>query len=364
MYNCILELANIKGANIRNCKFISDVISSNYVTLVDIYSCCKNVKIENCSFENMTNASKGSCIWVRNQTQLEKHDENVTENITINKCTFKQNSADEILAVYSSIGDVKKVKVMNSVFNDYSDMNVKIFATYSSEDKYYGTVEDIKFDNNKIFSEVISNFIITVSGPNRKNKVSNIVISNNDIKIENDTDNKCVIIYVNDIETNVHGVDVVNNTIRVNKLLNSTGIYNASYTRTNIITGELSRGIVYGESYKNVIDGSLQGIVSSSIVQENKIYNCKIGISCGPRKSLVSKNKIILMQKNGLCGIEVQKNYYNDKSDITLIGNTVITNAKEQYGFIIHNGNIRLESNSIKGPGRKTYENDRANISD
>ncbi|MBC8062939.1 MAG: hypothetical protein H7Y18_20095 [Clostridiaceae bacterium] len=360
-YNFILMFANVKGGNIQNCSFISDFSSENFVTLLDLYSCCKNLKINNCTFKNMTGSSKGSCIWVRNLTMSEESAENVTENISISKCTFTQNSADEILAVYSSIGDVKKVDVRDSIFNDFSDINVKIFATYSSENKYYGTVEDVIFDNNKIISEFMNNFTITVGGPNRKNLVSNIVISNNDIKIEDDTDNKGIIIYINDIETNVQNITVINNTIKVNKLLNSTGIYNANLAKSNSIIGELKRGIVYGESYENIIDGSLQGIVSPEIAQDNKLYNCKIGISCGSKISLIRNNEIVL-KLNGLCGIDVQKDDNNEEFEITCIGNKITTIHKDQYSFVIHNGNIRLISNSVFGSGGKIYINDQANI--
>lgn len=359
-FNYLLTLANVKGGIIQNCRFISDKSSKNMVTLVNLLSCCKNIKITDCSFKNMTGASTGGCIWVRNLTTKQKLKENITENISIARCNFVQNSGDETVAVYSSVGKVRKVYVKDSVFKDYSDINAKVFATFPSDNKDEGTVEEVQFDNNRIYSESIKYFIITVGGPNRGNRVSNVSISNNEITVEKDSDNKCTLIYVNDINTNSSDIKVYNNTISVNSLLNSTGIYNASFSKNNKIIGRLGRGIVFGKCYENIINGALRGIVSSEIANKNEIYNSRIGISCEAQKSLISDNKIILNQKDGLCGIEVQKNQEN--IDITCSDNEIITKTEEQNGFIIHNGNVKLRDNVISGPGKELYKSNEAVI--
>ncbi len=359
-YNYLLTLANVKGGTIKNCRFISDKSSKSMVTLVNLLSCCKNMKITDCSFKNMTGARTGGCIWVRNLTTKQKLKENVTENISISRCNFIQNSGDETVAVYSSVGKVKKVYVKDSVFEDYSDINAKVFSTFPSDNKDDGTVEEVQFDNNKIYSEIIKYFIITVGGPNRSNSVSNVSISNNKITVEKDSDNKCALIYVNDINTNNSDIKVYNNTISVNSLLNSTGIYNASFTKNNRIFGRLGRGIVFGECYENTINGALRGIVASEIANQNEIYNSRVGISCENKNSLISDNKIILNQKEGLCGIEVQKSQEN--IDITCTDNKIITKTQEQNGFIIHNGNVKLRDNEISGPGKEVYKSDEAVI--
>lgn len=359
-FNYLLTLANVKGGIIQNCRFISDKSSKNMVTLVNLLSCCKNIKITDCSFKNMTGASTGGCIWVRNLTTKQKLKENITENISITRCSFVQNSGDETVAVYSSVGNVKKVYVKDSVFKDYSDINAKVFSTFPSDNKDEGTVEEVQFHNNRIYSERIKYFIITVGGPNRSNRVSNVSISNNEITVDKDSDNKCALIYVNDINTNSSDIKVYNNTISVNSLLNSTGIYNASFTKNNKIIGRLGRGIVFGKCYENIINGALRGIVSSEIAKQNEIYNSRVGISCETQKSLISNNKIILDKKDGLCGIEVKKS--PDNIDITCLDNEIITRTEEQNGFIIHNGNVRLRDNVISGPGREVYKSDEAVI--
>ncbi len=359
-YNYLLTFANVKGGAIQNCTFISDESSRNMVTLLNLLSCCKNIRITDCSFKNMTGASTGGCIWVRNLTTKQKIKENLTENISIARCSFVQNSGDEIVAVYSSVGHVKKVSVKDSVFEDYSDKNAKVISTFPSDNKDEGTVEDVQFDNNRIYSESIKYFIITVGGPNRSNRVSNISISNNEITVEKDSYNKCALIYVNDINTNNSDIKVYNNTILVNSLLNSTGIYNATFSKNNRIIGKLGRGIVFGKCYENFIDGALRGIVSSEIANQNEIYDSRIGISCETQKSLISNNKIILNQEDGLCGIEVKKSREN--IDITCSDNQIITKTKEQNGFIIHDGNVRLKNNIISGPGKEIYKSDKAII--
>ncbi|QNU66626.1 hypothetical protein EHE19_017535 [Ruminiclostridium herbifermentans] len=359
-YNYLLTLANVKGGVIQNCKFISDKSSENMVTLVNLLSCCKNIKIVDCSFKNMTGASTGGCIWVRNLTTKQKLKENVTENISIARCRFVQNSGDEIVAVYSSVGHVRKVSVKDSVFEDYSDINAKVLSAFPSDNKDDGTVEEVQFDNNRIYSERVKYFIITVGGPNRSNRVSNVSISNNEITVGENSDNKCILIYVNDINTNSSDIKVYNNTILVDSLVNSTGIYNASFSTNNKIIGKLGRGIVFGKCYENIIDGALRGIVSSEIANQNEIYDSKIGISCKDQKSIISDNKIILAQENGLCGIEIQKSQEN--VDIVCSDNEIITKTEEQNGFIIHSGNVRLIDNLISGPGKDIYKSDEAVI--
>jgi hypothetical protein len=126
------------------------------------------------------------------------------------------------------------------------------------------------------------------------------------------------------------------------------------------LLGKLGRGIVFGKCYENIIDGALRGIVSSEIANQNEIYNSRVGISCKAKKSLISDNKIILNQKDGLCGIEVQKSQRN--IDITCSDNEIVTKTEEQNGFIIHNGNVRLRDNVISGPGKELYKSDEAVI--
>lgn len=359
-YNYLLTLANIKGGTISNCRFISDVASKSMITFVNLLSCCKNIQIQNCYFKNMTNANTGGCIWVRNLTKQDSLKENITENIAISKCNFIQNSGDETVAVYSSVGNVKKVSVRDSSFEDYSDINAKVFSIFPSDNKDNGTVENIQFDNNKIYSEKIKYFVITVGGPNRSNSVSNVDISNNEITVDEDSDNKCTLIYVNDINTNCKDINVFNNTIEVNKLPNSTGIYNASLCKNNRLLGVLGRGIVFGECYQNIINFALRGIVFPEIAMQNEIYNSRIGISSKEQKSIICDNKIILSESNGLCGIEVQSSQKN--YDITFTNNEIITNDQAQNGFVIHSGNIKLKDNKVSGPGRDIYKSDKAVI--
>lgn len=364
-FKYILVLANVNGGRIQNCDFITDRASSNIVTLVDLFCCCKNVKIEDCSFINMTGNDKGSCIWVRNLTNSDMDVENTTENISISNCSFKQNSDDEIVALYSSRGIIKNITVENSELYDYSKRNVKVISTYSSNNDYCGTVDNIKLINNKIYSEIISNFIITVGGPNRTNLVSNIFISHNEITVEKSTKDSCKIIYVNDNNTNIKNVSVNNNIINVNgQLPNSTGIYNASTINDNTIVGDLATGINFGKAYKNVIDGAKTGIASPEQAEKNIIYNCKIGISCNKQACKISDNVITLNQKSGICGIEVKNHNSLNGDRAECNNNKVITSNENQYGFTIHSGNVKLIANLLYGPGMRKYENSNANVID
>ncbi|WP_133250174.1 hypothetical protein [Ruminiclostridium sufflavum] len=364
-FKFILVLANVNGGNILNCRFVSDKASDGMITLVDLFCCCKNIKIKACSFENMTGADKGSCIWVRNLTNSDKDNRNATESISISNCNFKQDSDDEIMAVYSSRGNIRNIEVEKCEFKDYSDNNAKVLSTYPSENSYCGTVDNIKFFNNKIYSEKISNYTITVGGSNRANAVSNVVISGNEITIDKSTKDSCKIIYINDNDTNIENVFVRDNIITAEgQLVNTTAVYNATCINDNTVTGELATGICYGKAYRNIINGSRTAIASPETAENNIIYRCGIGISCDIQESRIAGNVISLDPQKGICGIEVKDNNSLSGYKFECSNNKVVTSNEKQYGFAIHNGDVRLVANILYGPGTRKYESGMAKVTD
>jgi len=190
----IMLFKNIKGANINNCSFIADLANSNPVTNLDFYNGCKNVTVSDCYFSNKTKAIGGGCIWVRNlTTQSVSVEGNTTENIEINKCKFEKNSKDEVIAVYSVIGNVKDITIKNCDIKDYSINQQIVVSVFSSEDKYYGTVDNVIINNNSIYSQNFKAFVIMVGIENKIKPTTNVIISNNKIVTESQAITKTII---------------------------------------------------------------------------------------------------------------------------------------------------------------------------
>jgi hypothetical protein len=107
-------LGNVSSGVIENCSFsVSKVIIEGATrpitvdSLLDLYSCCKNITIRNNRFYNLTESygtnrisgGGGGCLWVRN-IRTSTADSYVTENIYIHNNYFEHNTTDECVAIY------------------------------------------------------------------------------------------------------------------------------------------------------------------------------------------------------------------------------------------------------------------------
>ncbi len=274
----ILLFKNIKKADIRNCSFIADLPNKIGVTNIDLYNGCKNVTISDCFFNNRTKASSGGCIWVRNLTDNRTRvNGNLTENVNINNCSFDKESKDEVIAVFSSVGDVKDVTISNCSINDYSDDQEVVLSAYSSDDKYYGIVENVTINNNDIYSKNFNAFVIMIGVENRSKLVNNVTVLNNRIVTDSNNSNRKVTIYNSSTNNNANVV-LNNNVINAASGSYYIAIANATASVGNTVTGNFENGIVGGTAINNTIIGAVNGIVTPDFALNNKVSQGKFGV--------------------------------------------------------------------------------------
>lgn len=355
----IFILSNVNRVSIKDCNFIADFNNSIPVTLLDLYNCCKNVELNKVSFINMTGADSGGSIWIRNLTKEYNNPINITQGIIVKNCNFKQNTNDEIIAIFSCRGDIKNVKIMNCLFKEESVQNVMALSIYPSENKYTGTIDRVLFDNNTFISKYLNLFLITIGGEGRKNKVSDIIISNNsiDIKGESNSNTNKFVIYASNKGTDIEGIKIIKNVIRMGKLTNTSVVSNTNKVNNNRIIGKAKNGIIGGYVYNNVIDGVENAIISPNIAVANKLINTVVGVTCNKENSSIKENVISLNKEVGICGIKVQTAQLKHSSSIICKNNRVTTFKKNQSGLIIYGyKEIKLGLNSIVGPGKETIQ--------
>lgn len=342
----IMLFKNIKGASITNCSFIADLGNGAPVTNLDFYNGCKNVTVSDCYFSNKTKALSGGCIWVRNLTaQGVSVEGNTTENIDINKCKFEKNSKDEVIAVYSTIGNIKDITIENCDIKDYATSQEIVLSVYSSEDKYYGTVENVIVNNNSIYSQNFKAFIIMVGIENRLKTTNNVMITNN--KIVSGSKNIRKIIIYNAKNNKDSNIQVNNNEITATESSHYIAISNATYVNGNKISGTIENGIVGGGIVtNNVINGVENGIVSPDVVLKNSISQAKYGIKVYNGDCFINGNEIELDEEIGVCGISI-----TSQGSVACINNTINTFTPNQYGIITKSINTILSNNKLVGSG-------------
>jgi uncharacterized protein YuzE len=334
---------NIKAANLRNCSFIADLPNGVPVTNLDFYNGCKNVTVSNCNFINSTKSKEGGgCIWVRNLTSLTASVEgNTTENINISKCKFVKDSKDEVIAVYSVTGDVKDVVISGCNIADYSSAQEIVMSVFSSEDKYYGTVDNVFINGNTIYSENFNSFVILTGITNRAKLTTNVIIANNKITSYSKNNSRKTIIY-NPVNNSAGNIVVNNNKISVTGENYFAAIAGVTYAEGNKITGTVENGIYGGAVISNSITGVINGIVNPGAAFNNTMSQLKYGIRVYEDESCINDNKIDLDKNNGICGIQIIST-----ASVTCTKNTIKTYSSKQFGVVAGSPNTVLGSNEV-----------------
>ncbi len=346
----IMLYKNIAAANITNCSFIADYANEMVVNNLDLYNGCKNVVVSNCYFSNKTNAQAGGCIWIRNLTSKTQNIQgNTTENININNCSFEKDSKDEVISVYSTVGDVKDVIISSCDIKDYSEKQNIVLSVYSSDDNNYGIVDNVVINNNNIYTQKFNAFVILTGTQNRIKPTTNVTITNNKITSESQNDKTKTIIY-NDTNNKDSNVIVNNNEIVVRGSTYYAAIANVKYVGGNKITGSFNSSIVGGIVTNNTIIGASNGIVDPAAALNNSISQVNYGIRLYSGDSNLNSNSIEL-KGSGICGIEVTSQDY-----VTCNKNKVQTLNKNQYGIIAKNANTILNNNQLLGEGKNSIK--------
>lgn len=268
----ILLLGNIKGGSIKNCTFFAKKNKSQLRnTVVDLYSCVKNLDISDCEISNLNEKDYGGGMWVRNQTSGGTDNNNATENITIRKVKFNQASSDEALSIFGSIGLTRNITVDSCIFNGLTTSTphsvlLSILPLEGRGGGNFTRVSNIRISNSVFVDSSYRNYILRVGGnskADRDNVCDSILISGNTFYSRSkNSDQRCSVI-----------MNVPNIGVRIDVIGNRIFSDNAA-----------SYGI---RGFQNVTDNKIAskrigiGVFESSRVENNNIDVAKHGILKG-----------------------------------------------------------------------------------
>ncbi|MEQ8153481.1 MAG: glycosyl hydrolase family 28-related protein [Clostridiaceae bacterium] len=324
-----LGLNGVENVKIKNCYFENSTYR-NSSTSLDLYSNCKNIIVENCVFDNQSDAPAGG-VWVRSYTP----DYN-SENIVFKNCKFNNKKADEAIAVWGASGTVKNIWIRECEFNSYRGTNNPAHLITLGNN---GTVENLYFENNIINADVIYNTVIKTNGDTNKN----INILNNTINIANQLSQSNPAIYLKTYDTKFEG-----------------NIINADSTITKAIVGSSAL------RYKTIVNKNkfnLRGTCYAGsnvyMFSNNEINGLQLADNC---QNVLNNNFIV----NDLSQYTTETliNYYDFTSPIYIKGNILTTSGSLVDGVIQFagdsNGNAYLENNNfdtvrLTGSKNKAY---------
>lgn len=275
-----LLLANVQNGVITNCSFTSKKNASMLKnTLVDLYSCVKNLTMSNCKLNNYNQKSSGGGMWVRNQTSGGGDTKNTTENIILTNIEIKQAGKDEALSIFGSGGLTQHITVNHCTFYGIaSSINHSVLLSIIPLDGKYGgqyaAVKNVSVMNSTFIDSNYRNYILRVGGNAEKDR-DNIC---EDITIENNTFFACSKVISNNSSVIRCVKNIGSNIIAKNNKINSCNIVPVAIYGFNTVSG-------------NNIDGNiLIGIYGADHVENNTIkFKNRALVNCG--KSL---NNIVL----------------------------------------------------------------------
>lgn len=118
-----LLLENITEGYIKNCKHTAtNAQLGEPHNSFDFFSNVKNVKVEDCVFETLSNpademgVNRQGGFWVRNHLATGASAPDATENITIKNCKFYSNQWDELLGIFTNDYEIKNIRVVDCDF--------------------------------------------------------------------------------------------------------------------------------------------------------------------------------------------------------------------------------------------------------
>lgn len=346
----ILFFANAKRVTIQNCSFSSfNTFANTETTHLDLYACCKNVKVINCDFTHI-NEGTGGCIWVRNLTSAVNNlNGDITCNVEITGCNFTKSSRDEIIAVFSTRGDVKDVSIHDNTFNVTHDARMSFpFSAYPAENIYHGGVENVTFERNTVYMERVNTFLFMLGLSGRTNLCRNIKIKSNRFFV-NIPDNKAVHLFYCNVS--VTDTSFEGNYVEVNASPEAKINYvciNIQDVHGNTIKGSPAKAIENGiynaqRVTNNVLDYVSTAISTCRLVSNNTISHCRYGIVFqGDVDAIASNNIISLESEATYCGAIRVK---SEETRVSAVGNVITTTKKNDYAIYLENGLITLVGN-------------------
>ena len=171
-----LGLLDCSNSIIKNCKFeVPNGINHN--GYLDLYTGNKNIRIENCLFNDLANTVGGG-FWIRDVYA------NKSYNIRVTNCTFNHNTTDEAITIYAqgltTPGELSDVVVDGCTFNILNGTNTPAYAITLGNTAHTKdiTVSNCVFNCERVRVSVIGAKINSSKESSTKNiKVINCVIN-------------------------------------------------------------------------------------------------------------------------------------------------------------------------------------------
>ena len=104
----LIMFGGVKNGWIQNNTFIAN--GGKHSAAIECYKSTENIWIENNTIEITTGDTTGGGIWLANRTTGE-----VSNNIHVNNNTIKQDSVDEVIAIFPVAGPMQKLRLNNNL---------------------------------------------------------------------------------------------------------------------------------------------------------------------------------------------------------------------------------------------------------
>lgn len=324
MFNCV-------DSYIKNCKIINE-ISDNCLNLIWIRE-GTNINIENNILYNLQGNIVGGSIWLWTYS-----DNNEISNISIENNIIKQNTKDEVIAIWGN-GRFFDITIENNVIDDLSIKSVYCIGVYGTSDKF--SLEKLNLINNII--NIKGNVSTTLRFQQDSNSnVKDILVRNNLLKYLNNE-------YVSQSKaiecSNLSNIEICDNQ------------FESKNNPWHFIISNLNSSIMFNN---NIINNSANIFLKqpyNSFNQKTYVYNNIISIvkrflsTQNKDGKMIAKNNeinIISEAKESLLYLGQTSNYIGDGlgTEIVFENNNISANIINIIDAI-KNINITLRNNNI-----------------
>lgn len=263
-----IALANVKGGKIENCNFYTE--TESIVTPIDLFSCVKNFTLKNVKVSNRTGAQAGGSMWIRNITLDGFEIGNVTENITIDSCSFSTSTTDEALAIYGVYGLVKNVKIFNSTCESSPSKRKHgtLASTFPLGKSLAAGVENIHWDSCTFITNNFRYHVLRIGSSEDQGYICNNISVTNCKFIVNLTKNEGPSHIARNIPCQGSNIIFNDNIIDATKSSSSIdyGVIGFDTVRRNKIFGKIDQGLV---NCKEVSTNEIKGV-------KKPFVNCQV----------------------------------------------------------------------------------------
>lgn len=221
-------------------RFNSENVACEY-TNVDCYSNWKNVIINECSLENLSDSEAGGSLWIRDLYGLGSQD------IKVLNSKFHKIAHDETIAVF--MGSIENVLIKNNKFNVEDSGLSSSVMNFTFGSKSSKVAKNITFENNEID-------MCSTGGLIWSTNATNLVIKNNKI---NSTISSKTSGNFRMFESEYYGDNEITKieTIENNKITLNTNLQ--------------------GNSHQISIFSRIKNVKNNTIISNTKLTNCFIG---------------------------------------------------------------------------------------